>query len=97
MSFDPGAFAFGFIAEGIRRLRQRRRAKRAAKNLVKDEVTVMDKGLAVQLVLAALRHAMTAAAPLGIAVSDNGLVEIATVLVTLGGLVWSAARKIKAA
>jgi hypothetical protein len=91
---NGGKFAFNFLAALIDSIRQRRRAKR--KDLV-QEGTAMNKGLAVQLVLAALRHAMTAAGPLGVTVSDNGLVEISTVLVTLGGLAWSALRKIKAA
>jgi hypothetical protein len=33
VNLDPGSFAFGFIAEGIKRLRQRRRRKRRLKEL----------------------------------------------------------------
>jgi hypothetical protein len=42
VSFDPGAFAFGFIAEGIKRLRQRRiakRAKRKGESVLKGKLT----------------------------------------------------------
>ena len=39
--FDPGGFAFGFIAEGIKRLRQRRMRKRRLKELgIEDEVSM---------------------------------------------------------
>jgi hypothetical protein len=41
VAIDPGAFAFGFIAEGIKRLRQRRRAKRAQR---KGEGMAIDLG-----------------------------------------------------
>ena len=57
----------------------------------------MDKALVIQLVLALLRHAMTAAGPLGLSMSDDALTQVATVAVTIGGLIWSASRKIKAA
>jgi hypothetical protein len=39
---DPGAVLFGFIAEGIKRLRQRRRAKRRLRELGIPEEGVMD-------------------------------------------------------
>jgi hypothetical protein len=36
VAFDPGAFAFGFIAEGIKRLREKRRRKRADRRAERD-------------------------------------------------------------
>jgi hypothetical protein len=92
------------IVRPIARLRARRQQKRTAAAAAAvegqfqfDEGTNMDKTVLVQLVWALLRHAMTAAGPLGVTLSDDALTQVATVLVTLAGLAWSAARKIKAA
>jgi hypothetical protein len=84
----------------IRTRRQRKKAEAAAaatEGQFQFEDAKMDKALITQLVFALLRHAMTAAGPLGITLSDDALVQIATVAVTVAGLIWSAARKIKAA
>lgn len=55
----------------------------------------MKSAIAMQLVLATLRHAMTALAPVGVVVSDDWIVQTAGVLVGVGGLLWSFARKAK--
>jgi hypothetical protein len=44
MKVDPGGFAFGFIAEGIKRLRQRRRRKRRLR-----ELGIPEDGMALDL------------------------------------------------
>jgi hypothetical protein len=92
------------LLKPIERIRNRRERKKAAAagaavegQFQFDEGLNMDKALITQLVFALLRHAMTAAGPLGVTMSDDALVQIATVVVTVAGLVWSAARKIKAA
>lgn len=84
----------------VRARRQRKKAEAAAaatEGEFQFEETTMDKALVIQLVLALLRHAMTAAGPLGLSMSDDALTQVATVAVTIGGLIWSASRKIKAA
>lgn len=55
----------------------------------------MKSAIAMQMVLATLRHAMTALAPLGIVVSDDWIVQTAGVIVGLGGYLWSLKRKVK--
>jgi hypothetical protein len=91
------------VVKPVQRIRARREQKRTAAAAAAvegqfqfDEVR-MDKALMTQLVFALLRHMMTSAGPLGITLSDDALVQLATVAVTLAGLIWSAARKIKAA
>jgi hypothetical protein len=85
----------------IKRLKERRRAKRAAAaasgSSTPPEETAMNANVLTQIVLGVLRHAMTALAPLGFAVSDDGLVQIAGVIVTAIGLAWSAMRKVNRA
>lgn len=84
--------------------RARRKAKRAARRAGKTtefinqpEESDMNTQVFVQIVLGLLRHAMTALAPLGIALSDDALVQFATVIVTGVGLIWSAMRKVNRA
>jgi hypothetical protein len=48
-----------------------------------------------QVLLALLRHAMTALAPFGVTVSDDWMVQTITVIVGLVGFGWSVARKLK--
>jgi hypothetical protein len=92
------------IVKPVARIRARRDNKKAAAAAAAvegeyqfDEGAQMDKALLTQLVFALLRHAMTAAGPLGISLTDDAMIQIATVGVTLAGLIWSAARKVKAA
>lgn len=99
--------------EAFRKIRNRpkavaRRARKAAKRPgrpvdetaesfnVPTEVS-MNQQVVVQIVYGVLRHAMTAAGPLGVALSDNAVLEIATVLVSAVGLWWMGRRKVKAA
>lgn len=56
----------------------------------------MNQAVVVQIVLAVLRHGMTALAPLGIVVSDDWLTQTAALVVGAVGLAWSAYRKTKA-
>lgn len=55
------------------------------------------KTIALQMVLATLRHAMTALAPLGVVVSDEWIVQTAAIIVGLLGYAWSLKRKVKPA
>jgi hypothetical protein len=55
----------------------------------------MNSAVITQIVLAVLRHAMTALAPLGVVVSDDWMAQTAAILVGVGGLLWSFARKTK--
>jgi hypothetical protein len=54
------------------------------------------KAFAVQAVLAALRHGMTAS-PFAALVTDDWLVQTATIIVGIGGFLWSLKRKVKPA
>lgn len=81
----------------IKAIKQNRRRKRRLRELgIENEVSMFNQAVVTQIVLGVLRHAMTAAAPLGVTVSDNFVVELAAILVGLGGLAWSAVRKVKA-
>lgn len=55
------------------------------------------KAFAVQAVLAGLRHLMTAAPFAGLSISDDWLVQTATVIVGIAGFIWSLRRKVKPA
>lgn len=55
----------------------------------------MNNVVLTQIVLAILRHAMTALAPLGVVVTDDWMLQTAGIIVGLGGLAWSIARKVK--
>jgi len=52
------------------------------------------KQFATQAVLAALRHAMTAS-PFAALATDDWLLQASTVIVGLGGFLWSLKRKVK--
>lgn len=89
-----------------RKYRQRRKKekkeRRLAREIRKDieslqEGTMDVKQFAIQTILGLLRHAMTASPFLSALVSEDQLVQIATVIAGLGGFVWSAYRKWKAA
>lgn len=54
------------------------------------------KVFAVQAVLAVLRHAMTAS-PFAAMVTDDWLLQTATIIVGAGGMAWSLKRKAKPA
>jgi hypothetical protein len=85
-----GRFAFGFVSEWIQRIRQRRRAKK-----FQTEELSVNNPIVTQILLAVVRHAMTALAPLGVTVSDDWMVQTTTVIVGLVGFGWSVARKLK--
>ena len=61
-----------------------------------DEGSMDIKAFAVQALLATLRHAMTAS-PFAALVTDDWLLQTATILVGIAGYVWSLKRKVKPA
>jgi hypothetical protein len=81
----------------IKRWKAHRQAKKAGQALppAETEELPMNSAVLTQIVLGLLRHAMTAAAPLGFVLSDNALMELAGVIVTTIGLAWMAVRKVK--
>jgi hypothetical protein len=81
----------------IKRLKERRKAKKAGQALPAEAEVSMNSTVLTQIVLMFLRHAMTALGPLGVTMTDDALMQIAAVLVTVLGLGWSAMRKLKAA
>ena len=87
----------------VKRIKANRKARKAAKRNWQElpaetQVEVsMNSAVLVQIVLGIVRHAMTALAPLGLTLSDDALIQVSTVIVTLLGLAWSAVRKVKAA
>jgi hypothetical protein len=98
-----GAGVFGFLRAWKRNRKANRAEKREARdevledfNSTDDEVSMDYKAFAVQAVLAGLRHLMTAAPFAGLTVSDDWLVQTATVLVGIGGFLWSLKRKVPA-
>jgi hypothetical protein len=89
---DPVTVAkLWLLIKPIKRIRERRRAKRA--EFSNQEVPV--NPIVFQILLALLRHAMTALAPFGVTVSDDWMVQTITVIVGLVGFGWSVARKLK--
>lgn len=101
---DPITLAkLWLLVKPVQRIRARRERKKAAAAAAGvegefqfDEGSAMNKTLAIQLLLAVLRHAMTAAGPLGVTLTDDTLTQIAALVVALAGLGWSAVRKVKA-
>jgi len=87
----------------IKAWRKRRQARKAMPvdqvpedfNYQPDEDSSMNSAIGTQLVLALLRHAMTALAPLGIVVSDDWLVQTASLGIAVIGMAWSWTRKLK--
>lgn len=97
MAIDPVTVAkLWMVVRPIKRLKERRKAKREGREPEATEVS-MNSTVLVQIVLAFVRHAMTALGPLGITLSEDAMVQVATVIVTLLGLAWSTVRKVKAA
>lgn len=87
------------LIKPIKRIKERRRAKRALDEVREDfnspdEVSMDYKAFAVQAVLAVLRHLMTAS-PFAAMVTDDWLLQTATVIVGIGGILWSLKRKVK--
>lgn len=87
------------LIKPIKRIKERRKAKRALDEVSEDfnstdEVSMDYKAFAVQAVLAALRHLMTAS-PFAALATDDWLLQTATVLVGVGGFLWSLKRKVK--
>lgn len=103
---DPLAVAQWWLdVRPIKRLKAWRKARKAMRERPADEAadeffptegSAMNQAVVVQIVLAVLRHGMTALAPLGIVVSDDWLTQTAALVVGAVGLAWSAYRKTKA-
>jgi hypothetical protein len=108
---DPITFArLWMVVKPVKRLKQWRQKRKMESwraehgepadevaedfNLPTGEVS-MGKAVAAQLVLAVLRHSMTALAPLGVTVSDDWMVQTTAIVVGLIGLLWSFIRKAK--
>lgn len=81
----------------IKFFKARRAAKQALDQVVTQEIDMDFQVFATQAVLAILRHAMTALAPLGIVVTDDWMMQTAALVVGGIGIVWSLRRKAKAA
>lgn len=78
----------------IKRWKELREKRKARQGQPAETTEVsMNTTVATQIVLAILRHAMTALAPLGLTVSDDWMVQTAGILVGAVGLAWSGVRK----
>lgn len=101
MALDPVSLAKLWIMfKPIKRLKERRARKRAAKEngqaLPVETEGSMDQQVVTQILLGIVRHAMTASG-VGVYFSDDLLVQVVSAAVALGGAIWMARRKIKAA
>lgn len=97
MAIDPITVAKLWVTiKPFKRWKAHRQAKREGREPEATEVS-MNSTVFVQIVLGVVRHAMTALGPLGVTLSEDAMVQVATVIVTLLGLAWSTVRKVKAA
>lgn len=81
--------------KAARRAQRQRQPDEAEGEFFLDEGGSMNNVIVTQIVLAVLRHVMTALAPLGVVVSDDWMLQTAAIIVGLVGLVWSFVRKLR--
>lgn len=94
MSLDPVTLArLWMVIRPIKRLKERRQAKRARQGLPVETVEVP---MTNEIVLLVLRHGLTFLGGAGM-FTDNELAQLSAAGATLVGLVWSGYRKWKRA